>query len=47
MNEMMEILDLQLESSRDDERFSVLDTVRAVFGDDVQVIEFEPYGDDK
>ena len=46
MNEMFEILDLQLETARDSERFDIMDTVRSVFGDDVQVIEFEPYGDE-
>ena len=44
---MFEILDLQLETAREDYRFSVLDTVKSVFGDDVEVIEFEPYGDEK
>jgi hypothetical protein len=43
MNELYELLELQAETARDEERFSVLDTVRAVFGDDVEVIEFIPY----
>ena len=47
MNELLEILDLQLENARQDDRFSVLDTVREVFGYDVEVIEFIPYGEDK
>ena len=47
MDEMFEILDLQLETARDYYRFIVLDTVKSVFGDDVEVIEFEPYGGEK
>jgi hypothetical protein len=43
VNELLELLELQAETARDDERFSVLETVRAVFGDDVEVIEFQPY----
>jgi hypothetical protein len=42
-NELTEILDLRTEQANQDERFEVLATVRAVFGDDVEVIEFEPY----
>jgi hypothetical protein len=40
---MFEILDLRSEQANQDERFEILETVRAVFGDDVEVIEFEPY----
>ena len=47
MNELFEVLDIRTETARDDDRFSVLDTVREVFGYDVEVIEFIPYGDDK
>jgi hypothetical protein len=43
MDELLELLELQAETARDDERFSVLDTVREVFGYDVEVIEFIPY----
>lgn len=46
MNEFYELLDLQAETARESERFSVLDTVREVFGYDVEVIEFEPYDTD-
>jgi hypothetical protein len=42
-NELIEILDSQAETARDSERFEILETVRAVFGNDVEVIEFEPY----
>jgi hypothetical protein len=47
MNEMFEILDLQLETAREDDRFSIEETVRAVFGDSVEIVEFIPYGEDK
>lgn len=46
MDELLELLDIQAESARESERFDILETVRTVFGDDVQVIEFEPYGDE-
>ena len=42
-DDVLEVLDLQAETARESERFSVLDTVREVFGYDVEVIEFEPY----
>lgn len=45
--EMFELLDNRTEQARESERFEILETVRAVFGDDVEVIEFIPYGDDK
>jgi hypothetical protein len=44
--EMFELLDNRTEQARESERFEILETVRAVFGEDVQVIEFEPYGDE-
>jgi hypothetical protein len=44
VNELLELLDIRTEQGRDSERFEVLETVRVVFGDDVEVIEFEPYG---
>lgn len=44
MNEIIELLDLQAETARQDEHFSVEDTVRAVFGDSVEIVEFIPYG---
>lgn len=44
MNELIELLDNRTEQARESERFEILETVRAVFGDDVEVIEFEPYG---
>ena len=43
MNELIELLDIQTENARESERFDILATVRAVFGDDLEVIEFEPY----
>ena len=46
MNEIIEILDLQLETARDDEHFSIEETVKAVFGDSVEIVEFIPYGED-
>ena len=46
-NELVEILDSQAETAKDSERFEILETVRAVFGNDVEIIEFEPYGEDK
>lgn len=45
MNEFYELLDLQAESARESERFDIIETVRAVFGDSVEIVEFEPYGD--
>jgi hypothetical protein len=42
-NELAEILEIRTEQANQDERFEILETVRAVFGDDVEVIEFEPY----
>jgi hypothetical protein len=47
VNELLELLDIQTESARESERFDILETVKSVFGDDVEVIEFIPYGDDK
>jgi hypothetical protein len=47
MNELLEILDLQLESARQDEHFSIEATVREVFGDSVEIVEFIPYGEEK
>lgn len=44
MNELIELLDIRAEIARESERFDILETVRTVFGDDVEVIEFEPYG---
>jgi hypothetical protein len=46
MNELFEVLDIRTETARDDERFSVEDTVRAVFGDSVEIVEFIPYGEE-
>ena len=43
LDSLTEILDLQLESDRDSERFEILETIRSVFGNEVEVIEFEPY----
>jgi hypothetical protein len=43
MDEMFEILDLRTEQANQDERFNINETIRAVFGDNVEVIEFEPY----
>ena len=46
MNELIELLDLQLETARDEDHFSIEETVRAVFGDSVEIVEFTPYGED-
>jgi hypothetical protein len=46
-NELTEILDLQAETARESERFDIMETIRSVFGNEVEVIEFEPYGEDK
>ena len=46
-SELFEVLDLQAETARDSERFDIMETVRAVFGDSVEIVEFIPYGDDK
>ena len=43
MNELYELLDIRAEQANIDERFEILETVRAVFGNDIEVIEFEPY----
>jgi hypothetical protein len=40
---MLEILDLRTEQANQDERFSIEETIRSVFGNEVEVIEFEPY----
>ncbi len=45
VNEMFEILDLRTEQANQDERFSIEETIRSVFGNDVEVIEFIPYGE--
>ena len=47
MNELFEVLDIRTEQSRESERFDILATVREVFGEDLEVIEFEPYGGEK
>ena len=43
VNEMFEILDLRTEQANQDERFSIEETIRSVFGNEVEIIEFEPY----
>ena len=43
LGEMLEVLDIMAEQQGLDERSSVLETVRQVFGNEVEVIEFEPY----
>jgi hypothetical protein len=43
VDELYELLDNRTEQANEDERFTILDTIKAVFGDDVEVIEFEPY----
>ena len=45
MNELLELLELQAETARESERFEIMETIRSVFGDSVEVIEFEPYGE--
>ncbi len=46
MNELFEVLDIRTEQANQDEHFSIEETVRAVFGDSVEIVEFTPYGDD-
>lgn len=46
LEQITDILDNRAEMSRQDERFDILATIRAVFGDEVEVIEFEPYDND-
>ena len=36
-------IDLQAMTDSDNERFDIEQLVRSVFGDEVEVIEFEPY----
>jgi hypothetical protein len=43
MDEVFEILDLRTEQANLDERFNIDETIRAVFGNEVEIIEFEPY----
>ena len=43
LGEMLEVLDIMAEQQGLDERSSVLETVRQVFGNEVEIIEFEPY----
>jgi hypothetical protein len=43
VNEMFEILDLRTEQANLDERFSIEETIRSVWGNEVEIIEFEPY----
>lgn len=47
LGEMFEVLDSMAEAQGIDERFSIEETVRAVFGDSVEIVEFTPYGEDK
>ena len=47
LDSLTEILDLQAETARESERFDIMETIRSVFGNEVEVIEFEPYGEDK
>ena len=42
-NQFQEVLDIESEQANQDERFSIEETIRAVFGNEVEVIEFEPY----
>lgn len=46
MDELLEVLDIRTENARQDEHFNIEDTVRAVFGDSVKIVEFIPYGED-
>jgi hypothetical protein len=39
----MEILDLAVETARESERYSIEQQIREVFGNEVEIIEFEPY----
>lgn len=41
--ELTELLDNRTEQANQDERFDIMETIRSVFGDSVEVIEFEPY----
>ncbi len=43
LDSLTEILDLQAETARESERFDIMETIRSVFGNEVEVIEFEPY----
>jgi hypothetical protein len=43
VNEFYELLDLQSEQANQDERFSIEETIRSVFGNEVEIIEFIPY----
>ena len=43
LGEMFEVLDSMAEQQGLDERFSIEETIRAVFGNEIEVIEFEPY----
>ena len=47
LSEMLEVLDSMAEAQGMDDRFSIEETVRAVFGDSVEIVEFTPYGEDK
>lgn len=46
MDEIIELLDIQTEWARDDERATIEATIRAVFGDEIEIVEFIPYDDD-
>ena len=41
--QVMEILDLAVETARESERYSIEQQIREVFGNEVEIIEFEPY----
>jgi hypothetical protein len=46
VKELFEVLDIRTETARQDEHFSIEETVRAVFGDSVEIVEFIPYGEE-
>lgn len=43
MNEFYELLDNRAEQANLDERFNINEVIRSVFGNEVEIIEFEPY----
>lgn len=46
-NEFQEVLDIRTEQSNTEEKFNIEETIRSIFGDSVEIVEFVPYGEDK
>jgi hypothetical protein len=42
-NQFQEVLDIRTEQSNTEEKFNIEETIRSIFGESVEVIEFEPY----